>query len=179
MFETLTNALDEVVGIMLAAALVYGAVVLFIRISGKRSTSQMNNFDWIVTVALGSLMATGILADSATFFEAIVAIASLLALQWIVTKSIYYSNRVTRIFKAEPTLLYAQGTYCAGAMRRERVTRAEIQAAIRENGFFTTADVRWVILETDATLSVIPAGNKQAHGEANIMSNVTGFDDQV
>ena len=82
----------DALSILLAVPLLYLAVVLFVRASGKRTTGQMNGFDWIVTVALGSLMATGMLPGGASAVEVGLAIALLLALQWIVTWTVRRSK---------------------------------------------------------------------------------------
>ena len=55
--------------ILIAGPVIYLAIIVFIRFSGKRSTSQMNNFDWLVTVALGSLIASGIIVENVTVAE--------------------------------------------------------------------------------------------------------------
>lgn len=58
--------------------------------------------------------------------------------------------------KSEPTLLVRDGTCLEEAMRRQRVTRDEIEAALREHGMVDLAAVRYVVLETDGTLTVVP-----------------------
>ncbi|MGF1538323.1 MAG: DUF421 domain-containing protein [Elainellaceae cyanobacterium] len=154
--ELLFDGWEGVIKIVLTVPLMYTAVILAIRVMGKRSTSKMNNFDWIVTVAVGSLTASGIILDSVTVVEAITAIAFLLGAQYLLTKGIYASDKLTKLAKASPALLVHKGQYVRDALRRERVTTVEIMAAVRENGLVRIEDVQWVILETDASLSVIP-----------------------
>ena len=140
-----------------SAFIMYSAVVMSVRIFGKRSTSQMNNFDWIVTVAIGSLMASGVLLADVTIIESTAAIYALLALQWVLTKIMINSDIATKIVKSEPTLLLHRGQLLTGAMHKERLTEAEIHAAIRTAGYSRVQDVQWVILETNSQLSVIGA----------------------
>ena len=140
--------------IALAVPLLYGAVVGFVRLSGKRTTSQMNGFDWVVTVALGSLVASGILPGGPSTIEAILAIAILLALQWLVTLAVSRSEAAEQAVKATPRLLLRNGEPLHEAMRAERINDAELRAAVRAAGHTRMEDVEWVILETDASLSV-------------------------
>lgn len=144
----------EAARIVLAVALLYAGVIALVRASGKRTTSQMNGFDWIVTVAIGSLLASGILPGGATAAEALIAIASLFALQWVVTIAVRRSAAAEAAIKATPRLLLRRGRMLEGAMAAERITPAEIRAAVRAAGHTRVEDVEWVILETDATLSV-------------------------
>lgn len=141
--------------VLIAAPVLYASIILFIRISGKRSTSQMNNFDWIVTVALGSIMASGLLLEEVSLVESLTAIASLLALQAFLTKLVFHQEWAGKLVKAQPALLFADGDFIGQTLRAERVTKDEVLASVRESGLATLDDVEWVILETDATMSII------------------------
>jgi len=142
--------------IIAATPILYCTLILFVRLSGKRSTSDMNNFDWIVTVAMGSIIGSGILVKEVGLAEALVAIALLLLLQYGATRAMLDSATARRLIKAEPRLLVSRGQYLPAAMRKERITEGEVLAAIRESGMFDLNQVRAVVLESDATLSVIP-----------------------
>ncbi|MCR8826684.1 DUF421 domain-containing protein [Pseudosulfitobacter koreensis] len=151
---------------LLSALILYVAVILFIRISGKRSTSQMNNFDWVVTVAMGSLMASGILLKDITILESASAIAVLLLMQWLLTFTMVRSAMVAKVVRAEPTLLYHDDRFLTNAMRRERVSEYEVLSAVRENGVVDLANVESVILEANAALSVLEKTDKKVQKPA-------------
>ena len=133
----------------------YSTLVLLLRLSGKRSLSKMNAFDLVVTVALGSTLATVLLSRDVALVEGVAALALLILLQYAITFASVRSGRVRDWVKAEPTLLAMQGRLLPGAMRRARVTAEEIDAALREGGHGRLAEVRAVVMETDGTLSVI------------------------
>lgn len=156
MDPVLLDQQSDLARVILSAPIMYLTIVLLIRISGKRSTSQMNNFDWIVTVAIGSLAASGIVLKGVTVLESIGGIATLLLLQWILTKSVLHSRFVSRLVKAEPVVLVEKGEFREKAMRSERITKREVMSALRDNGLVDPDDAQWVILETDASMSVIP-----------------------
>ncbi|MHA6288585.1 DUF421 domain-containing protein [Maricaulis sp. CAU 1757] len=160
--------------ILISAPIVYLAVVAMIRISGKRSTAQMNNFDWLVTVAMGSLVGSSIVLETVTIAEVLLAIAALLALQYIATRLAFRSDTIAHVIKPAPRLVYDRG-FLPDAMRDERVTRSEVRAAIRESGMSRLDDVRWVILETDGQFSVI--GTSDADGKADVLEDVRRSDD--
>lgn len=160
---------------VLSAAMLYIAVIVAVRVFGKRSTSQMNNFDWIVTVAIGSLMASGVLLSDVTVFESVAAIYVLFALQWSLTKIMLNSDIFTKIVKSEPTLIVHKGKILLGAMKQERLSEAEIHAAVRGAGLSRIEDVQWIILETNSSLSVIPA-TEPLQG-ADMLEYVGGVDE--
>ncbi len=109
----------------------YAALVLFLRTSGKRTLAKMNAFDFVVTVALGSTLATIVLSKDVALAEGVLAFAVLIALQFGIAWLSVRSATVRRLVKSEPTLLLHQGTWLPEAMAAERVTAEELRAAVR------------------------------------------------
>lgn len=164
--------LDNLLRIIITAPIMYVAVVAFIRVSGKRTMAQMNNFDWIVTVAMGSLVASSIVFKDVTIIEVLLAMIVLLAFQVIVTKFTLESERFADIIKARPMLLVYQGEFLEENMAQERVSEEEICSVVRKAGIASVADVLAVTLETDGSVSVLP----KAEQDADNLSSLGGVD---
>lgn len=145
---------EGIVRTVLVGALAYATLVLFLRIAGKRSLAKLNAFDLVVTVALGSVLASILLQESIALAEGATAIATLLALQYVVTAASVRSGRFARIIRSEPSLLVRDGAWCRDAMNRERLTEDEVLSAVRNAGSRDLAPVEYVILEGDGSLSV-------------------------
>lgn len=141
--------------VLIIGTATYTALIALLRVSGKRSLSKMNAFDLVVTVALGSTFATVILDDNIPLAEGVFALALLILLQFIITWLSVRVQLVQQLVKSEPTLLVRDGAYLDQAMRQQRVTREEVQAAMRSNGTADLAQVACVVLETDGSMSVI------------------------
>lgn len=146
---------------VLVGTLAYIGLVLMLRISGKRTLSKMNAFDFIVTVALGSTLASTLLSQSVALAEGLLAMALLIGLQYAITWLSVRSDAVAKLVKDEPTLLYHRGRYLDGQLRRMRVTRSEVEAAVRETGKVAMDSVDAVVLETDGTFSVMSASGPE------------------
>ena len=138
------------------ALLFYVLIVVMVRLVGKRTTSELNNFDWIINVTIGSLAASGILLKNVATADAIAAIAVLAACQFVTTMVVQRSRKAADVVKAEPTLLTHKGRYLREAMERTRISEEEIRAALRQKGITENAGANWVVLETNGQLSVIP-----------------------
>jgi uncharacterized membrane protein YcaP (DUF421 family) len=151
----------------------YAALLLLLRISGKRTLSKMNAFDLIVTVALGSTLATIMLSKDTALAEGVLALALLIFLQLTITWLSVRSARVSRLVKAEPRLLFHNGEFLWSAMTMERVNKGEILQAVRSQGFGSLATVEAVVLETDGSFSVL---KKTDQPPAALLSNVTGYE---
>lgn len=162
---------DGLIRILVVGTLAYVALVVVLRTTGKRTLSKMNAFDFVVTVALGSTLATIILSRDVALAEGIVALALLTGLQYVVTWLSVRSDTVNRLVKSEPALLFYRGDYMRKQMRESRVVEHEVIAAMRQQGNASMEDVEAVILETDGTMSVVSRTNK----EPTVLSTVSGM----
>lgn len=143
--------------VVVVGALAYVALVVLLRLTGKRTLSKLNAFDLVVTVALGSTLATVLLSNDVALAEGMTAFVTLILLQYIVTWSSVRSKSIHDWVKAEPQLLFHDGDFLERALRRERITRDEVLAAMRQAGHGDPSSVGSVVLETDGSLSVTGA----------------------
>ena len=148
--------IDKLGRIVLTTVMVYVLIVLVTKVSGKRSTSQLNNFDWIVTVMIGSLGASTILLKDIPFVEGVSSILVLYLLQFLVTKYASISPQFSSFILSEPRIVFYQGQFLPDAMRAERLTRQEIECAMRSEGVHRFDDVEAIVFESDAKLTIIP-----------------------
>ena len=144
--------------VLTITAAAYAAIVIILRASGKRSLSKMNAFDFVVTIALGSILASVILLKDVALAEGIAAFMGLALLQLVVTWGSNKSHAFATVLRSKPQLLLADGKFLDEALASERVTRGEVEAAIRKRGHGRVEDVSAVVLESDGTLSVLCEG---------------------
>ena len=144
-----------VIRILVVGPLAYAALVLVLRVSGKRTLTKFNAFDLVVTVALGSTLATVLTSKSVPLVEGVLALAVLIGLQFAITWVAVRSPWFSEVIKGEPTLIAHKGHLLEGALRRQRVTPEEVLAAARGSGVQDIEEVEAVVLETDGSISVI------------------------
>ena len=152
MFEI---TLDSFIRIVTVGFLAYIGLIIFLRISGKRTLTKLNAFDLVITVALGSTLATILLDSSISLLEGLTAFALLILLQYVITFFSIHSKWFNNIIKSEPSLLFLNGQFLRSTMKKERIKEIEILQAIRNSGSGSTEKVTAVVLETDGSLSVI------------------------
>ncbi|RZL29544.1 MAG: DUF421 domain-containing protein [Sphingomonas sp.] len=151
--------------ILVVGPLAYLLLIAILRVSGKRTLAKMNAFDFVVTVALGSTLATVLLSKDVPLTEGLLGFAILAVLQFAIA---WLAQRVPSVevaIKATPRLLLRDGRIDQAALLDERVTVEEIKAAVRKGALGDLRDVAAVILETDGSFSVIPihaAGDRSA-----------------
>jgi uncharacterized membrane protein YcaP (DUF421 family) len=170
----LFDGLQPLVRTLIVGTLAYLGLIVLLRLSGKRTLSKWNAFDFVVTIAFGSILATLLLSRDTTLADGLFALALLIVLQAVITFVSTRSRRFHRLVKARPTLLVYRGRLLEEALRRERVTRSEVEAAVRGSGVAATEDVAAVVLETDGSFSVIVSLDGGSDGA---LAGVAGYEE--
>lgn len=140
-------------------ALTLGWVVALVRLNGLRSFSKMTNFDFVMTVAVGSLLAGASQStDWAAFAQTITALAALFVVQYATARLRKASNAFESLIQNQPVVLMRDGKIIEEALTKTRVAKDDLIAKLREANVLDLAEVRAVILETTGDVSVL-------HGE--------------
>ena len=140
---------------LLTAAGLYAALILYTRLMGLRSFSKMSSFDFAVTVAFGSLLASAVVSSDPPLLLAVVAMGSLYGLQWLVSA---VRTRVPLLQAAvdnQPVLLMWEGAIREDTLRRSGVTRNDLMAKLREANVLRLEQVRAVVFEATGDVSVL------------------------
>jgi uncharacterized membrane protein YcaP (DUF421 family) len=132
----------------------FTALIALLRVSGKRTLSKLNVFDFVFVVAVGSVFAATIIDKDVTLVEGIAALATLIGIQVLLAELAARSPFAERIINGGPTRLLSHGRFIPRALKRERITEEEVRAAIRGKGVTRVEDVDAVVLENDGTLTV-------------------------
>lgn len=145
---------DSLFAIILSGIGIYAAVILFTRIAGKRSFSKMSSFDFAMTVAIGSIIASTLLSKSITLPEGIVGLASIYALQL----SIAFLRRykvVTKIVDNSPLLLMDGKNIIKSNLKKAGVTEGDLRSKLREANVLNFSQIKAVVFETTGDISVL------------------------
>lgn len=148
---------NGVLRIAVTGVLAYLLLIVMLRFSGKRTLSKFNAFDFIVTISIGSMLSSIIITKSIPLVDGIAGLAVLIGLQYVITWLSIRSERFQNLIKSQPTLLVHRGVFQESSMKTERVTREEIETALRGSGKSEMTPALSVILETDGSLNVFQA----------------------
>lgn len=144
--------------VLTALAMVW--VVVLVRVNGLRSFSKMTNFDFVMTVAVGSLLAGASQSTNWTAFaQTLAAMAALFLVQYLAARLRKASSTFASLMQNRPVVLMRDGRIIEEALAESRVARDDLIAKLREANALDFSKVRAVILETTGDVSVL-------HGEA-------------
>lgn len=146
---------ESLIRTFLITLMSYVLLIVLLRSSGKRTLSKMNAFDFIVTIALGSTLATVMLSKDVALADGALAFFLLISLQYLISYLSARNKTISNLIKSTPTLLVYKGQMLQEMLLRERIAEDEIHAIIREKGRASLAEVDAVVLETDGSLTVI------------------------
>ena len=154
MKEWFTNSAESLIAIILTGIGIYIALVILTRISGKRSFSKMSSFDFAVTVALGSIMATAIVSKSVSLPQGAVGLGILYFIQ-IGVAHLRRFKMVRNLIDNEPTFLMKNGEILYENLKKCKVTESDFKAKLREANVIKLSEVKAVVFESTGDISVL------------------------
>jgi uncharacterized membrane protein YcaP (DUF421 family) len=146
--------------IMLTSIGIYMAVIIYTRIFGKRSFSKMSSFDFAMTVAVGSIIATTVLSETVSFLEGAAGLLFIYALQLVAAYFRRY-KWFRKMIDNTPTLLMDGPVMLTENMNAVRVTEGDLRAKLRESNVVKLSEIKAVIFETTGDMVVIHKDNKE------------------
>ena len=137
------------------AAVVFAFVFLVTRIVGRRQLSQLEPFDLILLVVIGDLVQQGVTQSDESVTGALIVISTIALLSVAVSWVSFRWRKIRLVTEGEPIVLVQNGRLIERNMRRELITREDIEEEARQQQITSLADLRWAILEDDGRISCI------------------------
>jgi uncharacterized membrane protein YcaP (DUF421 family) len=151
--EWLSTSVTELWMILVSSLVIYGAVILVVRLNGLRTFSKMSSFDFAVTVAIGSLIAS-VAATSTSLTNGVVALVAIVAFQRVLAMARRRTD-VETVVDNRPILLMAGEQMITEHMGESRITPADLRAKLRAANVTEWSQIRAVVLETTGDVSVV------------------------
>lgn len=140
---------------VLRACIVYFILLLLIRASSKRTMGQFTPFDMLLVVLLGNAVQNALLGQDTSVGGGLLLAATLLALNWLVGLVSARSARMEALVEGVPVLLARDGQVYKEILRRELISRADFDKAMRESGIEDIGDIRMAVLETNGHITLV------------------------
>jgi uncharacterized membrane protein YcaP (DUF421 family) len=147
-----------VVALVVRAVVVYGFLLVALRVAGRRELAQMTSFDLVLLLVISNAVQNSINAGDNSLAGGLFSAATLVALNWLVGYATWRWRRVERLVEGQPVRIITDGRVHVGALRSELLTLSELRSALRKQGIVRISECRQVTLEPDGTLSVVRSG---------------------
>jgi uncharacterized membrane protein YcaP (DUF421 family) len=142
---------------VLRPIVVYFAIVVLLRIFGKRELAQLNPFDLVVLLSVSNTVQNAIIGDDNSVTGGLLGALSLFAINYVVVRFLFRHRRLDQVLEGSPTALITCGQMCKEGLAKELLTESELIAVVHKQGFEDLADIDSCILE--------PGGNFHIKGK--------------
>ncbi|HVH64258.1 MAG TPA: YetF domain-containing protein [Candidatus Dormibacteraeota bacterium] len=157
----------NVLELALRALVIYAALLIALRVFGKREVGQFTIYDLVFILLVANALQPAMTGPDSSVTGGLVLIVTLVAANWIVGQ-LDRLPRFHRMFTPAPAVVIHKGKYIERSLNREGVTKDECEMAIREHGLEGVKDVELGVLEPDGTISVVPTGSKIHRGRHRV-----------
>jgi uncharacterized membrane protein YcaP (DUF421 family) len=144
-----------VAALVVRAAVVYGFLLVALRLAGRRELGQLTSFDLVLLLVVSNAVQNSMNAGDNSLAGGLISAVTLVLLNWGVGFAAYRWRWVERAVEGRPTRVVTDGRVHMGALRRELLTLAQLRSALRRQGIMRISDCRQVVLEPDGTLSAV------------------------
>ncbi|MBI3576668.1 DUF421 domain-containing protein [Candidatus Gottesmanbacteria bacterium] len=147
--------IDSVFAITMRSIVVYLFIVLAIRLFGKKELAQLSVVDLVFILLISNSVQNAMVGDNSTLLGGLVAATSLFAVNQLLKILFYRSRTFSRLIQGVPLLLIYHGTIVKEHVEQAKITREELEAAVREHGVEAVGEVDLAVLEVDGNISVL------------------------
>jgi uncharacterized membrane protein YcaP (DUF421 family) len=156
---------------ILRPIVVYLALVVLLRLFGKRELAQLNPFDLVVLLSLSNTVQNAIIGDDNSVSGGIIGAISLLAINWLLLRVVYQSPKMMHILEGKETVLIRGGRIDHIALKRELLSHEDLMIAVHKQGFAHPDDVERCVLEPGGGFYM--EGRKPSHTDSQHIELVT------
>ncbi len=135
---------------------VYVFLVVGLRLAGKRELAQLNPFDLVVLLTLSNTVQNAIIGNDNSITGGLIGAATLLILNYTVVRFLYGHERLERLVEGDTDVLIEGGVVKAESLRRELITRGELEAAAHKQGFASLDEIDRAILDPGGSICFFP-----------------------
>ena len=147
---------------------VYVFLIVGLRLAGKRELAQLNAFDLVVLLTLSNTVQNAIIGDDNSVTGGLIGAATLLLVNYVVVRFLFDHEKLDRLVEGEPDVLIEDGAVSERNMRKELITRDELESAAHKQGFASLEDVDRATLEPGGSIAFIakkPTPESERHRE--------------
>lgn len=146
--------------IVLHTVIIYFAMVLSMRLMGKRQLGELQASDIIITMMLSEIATAPITNPNTPIHHALIPIGLLIGIEVLMSFLLLKSHKLKRLFYGTPTIIINRGKVDQNEMRKNRLEIDELMSELRQKGFSDISEINYAILEENGKLSVFPFADK-------------------
>ena len=140
---------------IIRAVIVYAFLLVGLRLGGKRQISQLAPFDFVLLLILSNAVQNSMNAGDNSLVGGLISAATLLGLNYVVAVLTSRSRRLEALLDGAPEIIIHRGIVNRAVLRRNKISQAELEAALRGAGAESCEHVKYAILESNGAISIL------------------------
>jgi uncharacterized membrane protein YcaP (DUF421 family) len=141
--------------VIFRSTIIYLFIVAALRLFGKKELAQLSVIDLVFILLISNSVQNAMVGPDSTLVNGIIAATTLFGVNALLKYFLFRSKRLNQFVQGVPVMLIHKGSVIAESLRRERMTMEELEAAVREHGIETVADVDLAVMEVDGNISIL------------------------
>lgn len=146
---------------ILRTAVIYVVVILAMRLMGKRQLGELQPSELVTTFLISNVASICINEPDLPLVSSMVPIFLIASLEVLNSSAVWYSSRYATLLFGRPVTVIRNGRICQSALRRLRITAADLMEAMRSQGVLTPEDIAWGVIEPNGTLSIAASSDDE------------------
>ena len=142
--------------LILRAVIVYGFLLLLLRLTGKRQVGQLAPFDLVLLLVLSNAVQNSMNAGDNSLVGGLLSAATLIGLNFVIGWVTYRSKKMEGVIEGRPEVLIHNGKLYEKVLAQAQLTHHELNAALRQAGCACIEEVHLALLENNGSISVTP-----------------------
>jgi len=134
--------------------IVYAALLVLLRLFGKRELAQLNPYDLVVLLTISNTVQNAIIGNDNSVTGGLVGAATLMLFNLVVVRFLYRHDKIDHLIEGDETVLVENGCVVQKALDQELITRHQLEAAAHKQGFESLDQVDRCVLEPGGTLAM-------------------------
>ncbi|HTL45440.1 MAG TPA: YetF domain-containing protein [Vicinamibacterales bacterium] len=141
--------------LIVRSLLVYAALIVLLRVSGKRQVGQLAPFDLVLLLVLSNAVQNSMNGGDNSLVGGLISAVTLVGANYVVGRATFNSKRLEGIIEGRPQIIVHNGKVFEDVMAKAQLTHHELQAALRQAGCACVEDVQSAVLENNGSISVL------------------------
>jgi uncharacterized membrane protein YcaP (DUF421 family) len=159
---------------VIRVVIIYVVIIAGLRVLGKREFGQLSPAELVTLLIVPEIVSPALVRDDPSLTNAIIGTTTLFSLVFVVSLLMHHIRPLEKVVSSSPTLLVRDGQFLAENMNKERISPEEIYTEMRKVGLYELAQVRWVVLESDGKMAVIPRIGPGYHANTDSTASFGG-----
>lgn len=150
----------EILQVLLTSLLSAGALFLIAKIMGHKQMSQLDFFDYITGITIGSIAAE-LATELETPLQPLISMGVYGVISVLLSKATHLLPRSRKYINGSPTILMDGGKLYRENLEKAKLDLSEFMVMCRQQGYFNLNDIQTAVFEFNGQLSILPVSSKR------------------